>query len=85
MSEEFVSDARIVQKILDPRTGTSHLIDFQYWRQQLRPIQAPSKERPYAEHVADLGRQINTALGLGRVYDPPPSEPVSFLDEDDGA
>jgi hypothetical protein len=81
MSETFVSNARIVQKVLDPRTGTSHLIDFQYWRQQLRPIATPSKERPYAEHVADLGKQINTALGLGRVYD----APLPSLDEDDGA
>jgi hypothetical protein len=83
MTECFDSAVRVTQTFLDPRTDTKHVIDFQYERERRTPKPIPSPKN-YTEHAADLGRRINTALGLGRVYSA--SAYLSRADfEDDGA
>lgn len=66
MSETFVSDARITQRVLNPRTGCAELIDFQYERERRTPKPVPSP-RTYKQQVDHLADAILKAAGLSFV------------------
>jgi hypothetical protein len=78
----FVSEARIVQTVLDPRTGTSHIVDFQYERDRRAP--KPYSTRRTSPQVAptDIRR---TLLAVG--FDAPLASEIAreFVDLEDGA
>jgi hypothetical protein len=78
----FVSDARIVQTAIDPRTGTAHLIDFQYERDRRTPKPYPSRCTSPQVAPSDIRR---TLLAVG--FDAPLAAEIAreFADLEDGS
>jgi hypothetical protein len=68
MSECFDSAVSVTQTILDPRTDTKHIIDFQYERERRTPKPIPSPKN-YTEQVDELADAILKAAGLSFVKD----------------
>jgi hypothetical protein len=68
MSECFDSKVSVTQTILDPRTDTKHIIDFQYERERRTPKPIPSPKN-YTEQVDELADAILKAAGLSFVKD----------------
>jgi hypothetical protein len=77
----FVSDARIVQTILDPRTGTSHIIDFQYERERRTPRVGPTPRFNTREKIEAATADILAKVGLSFVMNPEPLP--EFVDLED--
>jgi hypothetical protein len=70
MSEDFSGGSRIAWTVLDPRTGTSHIIDPQYERERRTAKATPSPRKPYARQVDELADAILKAAGLSFVKQP---------------
>jgi hypothetical protein len=66
MSECFDSKVSVTQTILDPRTDTKHIIDFQYERERRTPKPIPSPKN-YTQHVDELRDKLLAAAGLAFV------------------
>jgi hypothetical protein len=70
MSECFDSAVSVTQTILDPRTDTKHIIDFQYERERRtpKPIPSPKNYTSISRTLEQVGFDAPLASEIAREF-----------------